>query len=70
MNRFIYKNFEATVAYDADARLYHGEVLAIRDVITFQAGSVAQIEQAFADSIEDYLAFCTARGEQPETPRA
>jgi predicted HicB family RNase H-like nuclease len=63
-----YKGYEAVIEYDEDAELFHGEVLNLRDVITFQGQSVAELKQAFADSIEDYLAFCKERGEEPEKP--
>ncbi|MHC5894835.1 hypothetical protein [Nostoc sp.] len=46
----------------------HGEVINIRDVITFQGSSVAELKQAFADSVEDYLDFCRERGEEPDKP--
>lgn len=52
---------------DFDDVLY-GEVVNIRDVITFQGQSVGELPQAFEDSIEDYLAFCKERGEEPEKP--
>ncbi len=29
---------------------------------------MTELKQAFADSIEDYLAFCKERGEEPEKP--
>ncbi|HEY4986176.1 MAG TPA: type II toxin-antitoxin system HicB family antitoxin [Bradyrhizobium sp.] len=61
-----YKDYEAMVEYDEEAEIFHGEVADLRDVITFQAKSVAALKKAFADSIEDYLAFCKARGEEPE----
>jgi hypothetical protein len=32
-----------------------------RDVITFQRSSVDEIEQAFKDSVDDYLEFCASR---------
>lgn len=68
MNTMTYKGYEAIVEYDEDAELFHGEVLNLRDVITFQGQSVAELKQAFAGSIEDYLAFCMERGEEPEKP--
>ena len=43
-------------------------MLNLRDVITFQGGSVEELKQALADSIEDYLEFCAKRGEEPEKP--
>jgi predicted HicB family RNase H-like nuclease len=68
MNVMTYKEYEALVQYDEDAEILHGEVLNLRDVITFQGASVAELKQAFADSVEDYLAFCKERGEEPEKP--
>jgi predicted HicB family RNase H-like nuclease len=56
------------VEYDEEAEALHGEVTNTRDVITFQGRSVEQLKQALADSVEDYLAFCRERGEEPEKP--
>ena len=68
MRTIFYKGHKAAVAYDADAGLFHGEVANIRDVITFQAKSEADLEAAFAASLDDYLALCELRGEAPATP--
>ena len=68
MNAMSYKGYEAIVAYDEDADLFHGEVVNTRDVITFQGRSVDELRAALTDSIEDYLAFCRERGEDPEKP--
>jgi len=68
MNTMSYRGYEATVAYDEDAELFNGEVLNLRDVITFQGKSVAELKTALAESVEDYLAFCRERGEAPEKP--
>jgi predicted HicB family RNase H-like nuclease len=56
-----YKEYTGHVVYDDEAGLFHGEVLDLRDVVTFQGRSVEEIEQAFRDSIDDYLAFCEER---------
>ena len=63
-----YKGYEALVEFDPDAELFHGEVINLKDVITFQGTSAAELKQALADSVEDYLAFCAERGEEPERP--
>lgn len=63
-----YKNFIGHVAYDDEAEIFHGEVVNIRDVITFQGDSVESLNQAFKDSIDDYIEFCHERGEAPEKP--
>lgn len=64
----IHKGYIGKVEFDADARILHGEVVGIRDVVTFQADDVAGIEKAFRDSVDDYLAFCKERREDPEKP--
>jgi predicted HicB family RNase H-like nuclease len=63
-----YKGYTGRVEYDVEAKLFHGEVLNIKDVITFQGKSVDEIERAFRESIDDYLDFCKSRGEAPEKP--
>lgn len=65
-----YKGYSAKVTYDADAKVLHGEVIGLRDVITFQATSVEGLEGAFRDSVDDYLAWCAELGQGPERPYA
>ena len=63
-----YKGYIGKVEFDPDANILHGEVIGIRDVVTFQGSSVAEIEKAFKESVDDYLKFCRERGEQPDKP--
>jgi len=63
-----YKGYVARVQLDEHAGVFHGEVVNIRDVITFEGSTIEELRQAFEDSIEDYLAFCAERGEAPLTP--
>ena len=63
-----YKGYVGQVEFDDEANVFHGEVINTRDVITFQGESVNELRQAFTDSVDDYLAFCTERGEKPEKP--
>jgi predicted HicB family RNase H-like nuclease len=68
MNTMSYKGYEGLIAYDEEAGLFHGEVINLRDVITFQGTSVDELKQALIDSVDDYLAFCAERGEESEKP--
>jgi predicted HicB family RNase H-like nuclease len=63
-----YKGYSGHAEYDDVTRVFHGEVLETRDVITFQGTTVEEVEQAFRDSIDDYLEFCEQRGEEPDKP--
>lgn len=63
-----YKGYIGEVKYDDESKIFYGEVLGIKDVITFQGESVRELEKSFKDSINDYLAFCKERGESPDKP--
>jgi predicted HicB family RNase H-like nuclease len=63
-----YKGYTGRVEYDDEARIFHGELIDTRDVVTFQGTTVDEIEQAFRDSVDDYLDFCRERGERPDKP--
>lgn len=63
-----YKGYIGHVTYDDEAKLLHGEVINIRDVVTFQGQSVDELEQAFHDSVDDYLEMCVEWGEAPDKP--
>ena len=40
----------------------------LRDVITFESDTVKGLEEAFRESIDDYLEFCAQCGENPDKP--
>jgi predicted HicB family RNase H-like nuclease len=63
-----YKDYTARVEFDSDAMIFHGEVIDLRDVITFEADCVEGLVKAFHNSVDDYLDFCAQRGEEPEKP--
>ena len=63
-----YKGYHGQVTYDEEAKIFHGEVVGLKDVITFQGTSVDELEQAFKDSVDDYLDFCQELGRAPEKP--
>lgn len=63
-----YKGYYASVEFDADGGVLHGEVLNTRDVITFQADNAENVVSEFHASVDDYLEFCAERGEKPERP--
>jgi predicted HicB family RNase H-like nuclease len=63
-----YKGYIGKVDFDDEAGIFHGEVVNIRDVVTFQGQSVVELKKAFHESVDDYLAFCSERGEAPDRP--
>lgn len=63
-----YKGYIGMVEYDDEAKIFYGDVINTRDVITFEGMSEEEIEQAFRDSIDDYLAWRKEDGIEPEMP--
>ena len=63
-----HKGYVGAVDFDEEAGLFHGEVLNLRDVVTFEGKSVQELRAAFETSVDDYLEFCRERGEEPEKP--
>lgn len=63
-----YKEYTGIIDFDEEGRIFHGEVLGLRDVITFQGESVEELEQAMAESIDFYLDWCAERNKKPEKP--
>ena len=51
-----YKGYTATIEVADD--VLHGEIIGIRDVVTFEADSIPELQRAFEDSVDDYLEFC------------
>lgn len=57
-----YKGYIGQVEYDDENRIFSGSVINTRDVITFQGESVQELENAFHESVDDYLAWCREDG--------
>ena len=63
-----YKGYTTKVEFDDEAEIFYGEVLGIKDVVTFQGKTAKEIKNAFKESVDDYLSFCKERGEDPDKP--
>ena len=65
-NLMTYKDFVGSVAYSADDHVFHGKLEFIVDLITFEGSSVAELEQAFKEAVDEYVTLCEAVGKKPE----
>jgi len=63
-----YKGYIGKVEIDEEVGILYGEVINVRDVITFEGTTVEEVQQAFRESVDVYLEFCAQRGESPEKP--
>ncbi|CCO24039.1 type II toxin-antitoxin system HicB family antitoxin [Maridesulfovibrio hydrothermalis] len=68
MKTMQYKGYHAKIEFDADDRIFVGYILGIVDVISFHGESVAELEEAFHEAIDNYLESCAKLNQQPNKP--
>lgn len=68
MSVLTYKGYSGAVEIDPQAGILFGRVLDLDAVLTFEADTVPEAEQAFHDTVDDYLDWCAERGKEPEKP--
>ena len=66
MDTMEYKGYRGTVRYSAEDRLLHGRILGIEDVVNFEGAEVEELEKAFHEAVDDYLALCETLGRAPD----
>ena len=63
-----YKGYTNVIEFDSEDCIFVGRVIGIRDGINFHGTSVDELEVAFHESVDDYLAACEKLGQQPNKP--
>ncbi len=63
-----YKGYEAAIKFDAEERLFFGKVLYVDSLLMFHGRSVDELEAAFHEVIDAYLAHCQREGVEPNKP--
>ena len=63
-----YKGYTGVFEYDSSIEAFHGRVVGLQDVVTFQGRSVEELKTEMAESVEDYLELCAEVGKDPERP--
>lgn len=61
-----YKDYYATVRFSSDEDLFHGKVIGINDLVSFEGGSVKELKKAFKEAVDDYLLTCKRLNKQPD----
>jgi len=63
-----YKGYIGKAEYDDEAEIFYGEIIGLRDVVTFKGTSVIELQKSFRESIDEYLAFCKRMKKTPDVP--
>ncbi len=68
MKGMSYNGYFANIEFDSDDRIFVGRIIGIRDVIGFHGESVKELEAAFHEAVDNYLAACKELGQKPNKP--
>ncbi len=68
LNIMTYKGYAAHVNFDPKDNILWGKVLGIKDSISFEGETVAQLTEDFHNAIDYYLQDCATTGKLPDKP--
>jgi len=63
-----YKGYRGVFEFDPSIDGFHGNVVGLQDVVTFEGRSLDELRREMAESVEDYLELCSEVGKDPERP--
>ena len=65
-NVLVHNGYTGSVEFSDEDEIFFGKIVGIRDLVTFEADSVARLKKAFRDAVEDYIATCKELGKDPD----
>lgn len=68
MNMMKYKGYVAQIEYDDEDRIFVGHLAGIRDIVGFHGETVDELEAAFHESVDNYIAISGETGRPAEKP--
>jgi predicted HicB family RNase H-like nuclease len=68
MKGMSYKGYFAKIEFDPDDHIFVGHIIGIRDIVGFHGESVKELETAFHEAVDSYLAACEELGQKPNKP--
>lgn len=68
MQTLSYKGYVGTAELDLGRNVCFGKVMFVRDLVTYEAHEISQIQAAFEAAVEDYLETCAELDREPERP--
>ncbi|MEK8018829.1 MAG: hypothetical protein VSS75_018300 [Candidatus Parabeggiatoa sp.] len=66
MKAMIYQGYVANIEYDTEDRIFVDHLADIRDTVGFHGTSLDELESAFHEAVDHYLAVCEKIGQKPQ----
>jgi predicted HicB family RNase H-like nuclease len=67
-NYLHYKDYIGSIEFSEEDNVFHGKVIGIKALISFEGNSVDTIINDFHKAVDEYLDFCARKGIEPEKP--
>ena len=67
-NDLEYKGYHGSVEYSSEDKCLFGKVLFVDSLLMYDGESVSELEVAFHETVDSYLAHCAETGEEPNKP--
>ena len=69
MSNYIhYRDYTGSIEFSEEDAVFHGKVIGIKDMISFEGDSVKALTEDFHNAVDEYLEFCEKSSKQPEKP--
>jgi predicted HicB family RNase H-like nuclease len=68
MNMMKYRGYTARIEYDEEDRIFVGHLAGIQDIVGFHGTTVDELEAAFHESVDNYIAISEETGRPAQKP--
>jgi predicted HicB family RNase H-like nuclease len=65
---FSYKGYCGSIEFSLDDGCLFGQILFVRDLVTYEAEKIVELKQAFEDAVDFYLDKCERENLKPDKP--
>lgn len=63
-----YKDYVGTLKYSEEDSVFHGKLLGIKDLVSYEGESITKLIANFHEAVDEYLDFCNRNGRPPDEP--
>ena len=63
-----FKGYEGSFEYDGLGKCYHGKILGISDLVSYELDTLANLLWEFQIAVDDYLDTCAELNKEPQIP--
>lgn len=61
-----YNGYYGSIHYSSKDEVFHGKIVGINDLVSYEGESAADLKTAFQEAIEDYLETCKELNKEPD----